>query len=39
MDRKSIILQPSEWNIMEKLWEKQPRTIVQLYHALEDTTG
>ncbi len=39
MDRKSIILQPSEWSIMEKLWEKQPRTIVQLYHALEDTTG
>lgn len=39
MERKSIILQQSEWYIMEKLWEKHPRTIVQLYHALEKTTG
>ena len=39
MDKESIILQQSEWYIMEKLWEEHPRTIVQLYHALEENPG
>ena len=39
MKKENIILQQSEWHIMEKLWEESPRTIVQLYHALEETTG
>ncbi len=39
MGKESIILQQSEWYIMEKLWEEQPRTVVQLYHALEENPG
>ena len=39
MNKESIILQQSEWYIMEKLWEDSPRTIVQLYHALEVEPG
>ena len=39
MSKNSIILQQSEWYIMEKLWEESPRTIVQLYHALEVEPG
>lgn len=34
-----IMLQPSEWIIMEKLWDSNPKTIMQLYHELEDETG
>ena len=34
-----IMLQPSEWIIMEKLWENNPKTIMQLYHELEDEPG
>ena len=34
-----IMLQPSEWIIMEKLWESNPKTIMQLYHELEDEPG
>ncbi|MDE7031514.1 MAG: BlaI/MecI/CopY family transcriptional regulator [Lachnospiraceae bacterium] len=37
--KKRITLQPSEWIIMEKLWEESPRTIMQLYHALKDDPG
>lgn len=39
MVNKSVILNRSEWFIMEKLWEKSPRTIVQVFHALEQETG
>ena len=39
MEKGNIILQQSEWYIMEKLWEEHPRTIVQLYHALKETPG
>ncbi len=39
MEKDHIILQQSEWYIMEKLWEKSPRTLVQLYHTLEETPG
>lgn len=37
--KKRITLQPSEWIIMEKLWEESPRTIMQLYHALKENPG
>lgn len=39
MSDKSIILQQSEWIIMEKLWKESPRTIMQLYHALKENPG
>lgn len=39
MSGKNIILQQSEWIIMEKLWEESPRTIMQIYHALEENPG
>lgn len=39
MGKTNIILQQSEWIIMEKLWEEQPRTIMQLYHALKENPG
>lgn len=35
----NMILGQSEWIIMEKLWEQQPRTIMQLFHALEVDPG
>lgn len=34
-----IMLQPSEWIIMEKLWEQSPKTIMQLYHELKEEPG
>lgn len=34
-----IMLQPSEWIIMEKLWESNPKTIMQLFHELEEEPG
>lgn len=34
-----IMLQPSEWIIMEKLWENHPKTIMQLYHELKEEPG
>ena len=39
MGKENIILQQSEWIIMEKLWEEHPRTIMQLYHALKEAPG
>ncbi len=39
MKKKGIILQQSEWIIMEKLWEESPRTIMQLFHALKENPG
>lgn len=39
MDKDTILLQPSEWIIMEKLWEHNPQTIMQLYHELKLTPG
>ncbi|MCM1179236.1 MAG: BlaI/MecI/CopY family transcriptional regulator [Clostridium sp.] len=39
MSGKSMILQQSEWIIMEKLWEESPKTIMQLYHALKENPG
>ena len=37
--KKVMMLQPSEWIIMEKLWECNPQTIMQLYHELEEDPG
>lgn len=39
MRKTTKILQPSEWEIMEKLWESPPKTVTQLFHALEEGTG
>lgn len=36
---KVFLLQPSEWVIMEKLWEQNPKTIMQLYHELKEEPG
>ena len=39
MDTNKFMLQPSEWIIMEKLWEVQPKTLMQLYHELKVEPG
>ena len=39
MEENKIMLQPSEWIIMEKLWESNPKTLMQLYHALKENPG
>ena len=39
MEKNLVMLQPSEWIIMEKLWESSPKTIMQLYHELEEEPG
>ena len=36
---KVIMLQSSEWIIMDKLWEDNPKTIMQLYHELKKEPG
>ena len=35
---KSPILSDGEWKIMHKLWEKAPRTLMELVNALFDET-
>ena len=37
--KQPAVLQQSEWYIMEKLWEENPRTITQLYHSLKEEPG
>lgn len=37
--KKVVMLQPSEWIIMDKLWESSPKTIMQLYHELKEEPG
>lgn len=39
MKHKDIILQQSEWYIMEQLWKNEKMTIMQLFHALENDPG
>lgn len=39
MDDRKVILQPSEWILMEKLWENPPQTIMQLFRALREEQG
>lgn len=34
-----VKLSDSEWNIMELLWEKSPRTMTEITKALSDVTG
>ena len=38
-ERGSVLLQPSEWRIMDGLWRDGPLTIVGLWHRLEGETG
>lgn len=37
--KEVVMLQPSEWILMEKLWENPPKTIMQLYHELKEEPG
>ena len=39
MKKKDIILQQSEWIIMEQLWNNGTMTIMQLFHSLEVDPG
>lgn len=39
MGNTSIVLSPGEWQIMDRLWEKAPRTLMELVHALAPDTG
>ncbi len=39
MREKSVDLSPGEWRIMEKLWAKNPRTLMELVRALAGDTG
>ena len=39
MKKKDIILQQSEWILIEQLWENGYMTIMQLFHALEVDPG
>lgn len=39
MKKREIIIPQSERFIMEKLWEESPRTIMQLFRALEKEQG
>ena len=33
---RKVILQPSERILMEELWDENPQTITQLFHALHE---
>lgn len=39
MMRQSISLSAGEWRIMERLWEKHPRTLMELVKELVPETG
>ena len=39
MSDKNISLSPGEWQIMERLWDLSPRTLMELVHALAPETG
>ena len=39
MTEKHISLSPAEWQVMEHLWEKHPRTLMELVRALTSETG
>ena len=36
---ESISLNNSEWCIMEALWQKQPKTLMQLVHEMKEKQG
>lgn len=37
--KEKVSLSPSEWRVMEKLWEEAPKTTMELAAALEGETG
>ena len=37
--KDQISLSPAEWQIMERLWEHSPRTLMDLVHTLAPETG
>lgn len=39
MSETHISLSPAEWQIMEHLWEKHPRTLMELVRTLAPETG
>ena len=39
MSHKQISLSAGEWQIMERLWEKQPMTLTELVRVLAPDTG
>ena len=39
MKPKTIALSNSEWQVMEKLWDHAPQTVMELVHALAPDTG
>ena len=36
---ENVILNNSEWYIMEELWEEQPKTLMQLVHKMKEKQG
>ena len=39
MKAKTITLSNSEWQVMEKLWDHAPQTVMELVHVLAPDTG
>lgn len=39
MREKSVTLSAGEWQVMEKLWEHAPQTVMELVHTLAPDTG
>ena len=39
MSEQNISLSPAEWQVMEHLWEKHPRTLMELVRLLAPQTG
>lgn len=39
MARKQISLSAGEWQIMERLWEKNPKTLMEVVRELSPATG
>ena len=38
-EKKQVSLSAGEWQIMECLWEKQPRTLMEMVRAIAPVTG
>ena len=39
MSNSTVSLSPGEWQIMDRLWEKSPRTLMELVRILAPDTG
>lgn len=39
MSDKTVSLSPTEWEVMESLWEQHPRTLMELVRTLSPKTG